>query len=99
MKRLEDEADAAGTQAGKTVEAVGADVQRLTAQTVPAIQMLVNDLSVLSASLRRLSEQTERNPASLLRGRGTLPDGPGESPLGQAAARPAIDAHKLAPAP
>jgi phospholipid/cholesterol/gamma-HCH transport system substrate-binding protein len=101
IEKMGNDTAAAGTQAGITVEAVGADVQRLTAQTVPAIQMLVNDLSVLSASLRRLTEQTERNPASLLRGRGTVPDGPGESPLGQAAARPAIDALNptLAPAP
>ncbi len=99
IEKMGNDTAAAGTQAGKTVEAVGADVQRLTAQTVPAIQMLVNDLSVLSASLRRLTEQTERNPASLIRGRGTVPDGPGESPLGQATARPAIDPFKPAPAP
>jgi phospholipid/cholesterol/gamma-HCH transport system substrate-binding protein len=95
IEKLGNDTAAAGTQAGKTVEAVGADVQRLTAQTVPAVQMLVNDLSVLSASLRRLTEQTERNPASLIRGRGTLPDGPGEG----VPARPAIDAFKPAPAP
>ncbi len=103
VEKMGNDTAAAGTQAGKTVEAVGADVQRLTSQTVPAIQILLNDLSVLSASLRRLTEQTERNPASLLRGRGTVPDGPGEA----AAARPAfdasidvsIDASKRAPAP
>lgn len=86
---------AAGTQAGKTVEAVGADVQRLTAQTVPALQILLNDLSVLSASLRRLSEQTERNPASLIRGRGIVRDGPGEG----APIKPALDSMTLAPPP
>jgi phospholipid/cholesterol/gamma-HCH transport system substrate-binding protein len=40
---------------------------------------LLEELTVLSASLRRLSEQTERNPASLLFGRRPVPDGPGES--------------------
>jgi phospholipid/cholesterol/gamma-HCH transport system substrate-binding protein len=80
VEKMGNDTAAAGTQAGKTVEAVGADVQRLTAQTVPAIQNLVNDLSALSASLRRLTEQTERNPASLLRGRGPVADGPGEGP-------------------
>jgi phospholipid/cholesterol/gamma-HCH transport system substrate-binding protein len=95
IEKMGNDTAAAGTQAGKTVEAVGADVQRLTAQTVPALQILLNDLSVLSASLRRLTEQTERNPASLIRGRGTVPDGPGES----APVQPAIDAFKPAPAP
>lgn len=95
VEKMGNDTAAAGTQAGKTVEAVGADVQRLTAQTVPAIQMLVNDLSVLSASLRRLTEQTERNPASLLRGRGTLADGPGEGPP----IRAAMDVSQPATAP
>lgn len=104
IEKMGNDTAAAGTQAGKTVEAVGVDVQRLTAQTVPAIQMLVNDLSVLSASLRRLTEQTERNPASLIRGRVTVPDGPGEA----GPTRPALDvphvsnasnASNLAPAP
>jgi phospholipid/cholesterol/gamma-HCH transport system substrate-binding protein len=111
IEKMGNDTAAAGTQAGKTVEAVGADVQRLTAQTVPALQILLNDLSVLSASLRRLTEQTERNPASLIRGRGTVPDGPGEaapdgpgesSPDGPRKAspiQPAIDAFKPAPAP
>jgi phospholipid/cholesterol/gamma-HCH transport system substrate-binding protein len=95
VEKMGNDAAAAGTQAGKTVEAVGADVQRLTAQTVPAIQVLVNDLSVLSAALRRLTEQTERDPASLIRGRVTVPDGPGEA----GPARSAMDAPNLAPAP
>ena len=65
--------------AGKTVDAVGADVQRFGAETLPELERLLEELTVLSASLRRLSEQTERNPASLLFGRRPVPDGPGES--------------------
>ena len=101
VEKMGNETAAAGTQAGKTVEAVGADVQRLTAQTVPAIQTLVNDLSALSASLRRLTEQTERNPASLIRGRGTVVDGPGEGPPipPLPPAPPALNASQPATAP
>lgn len=69
----------ASTNAGKTVEAVGADVQRLTADTGPELQKLMAELSVLSASLRRLTEQTERAPNSLLFGRSPAPLGPGET--------------------
>ena len=69
----------ASSDAGKTVDSVGADVKRFTAETLPELQRLLGEMSVLSASLRRLSEQTERNPASLLFGRGPVPEGPGEA--------------------
>ncbi len=69
--------------AGNTVNAVGADVQRFTTQTLPELERLLGELSVLSTSLRRLSEQIERDPAGLLRGRTPIPDGPGESSAGQ----------------
>lgn len=65
--------------AGKAVDAVGTDVQRFGAETLPELERLLEELTVLSASLRRLSEQTERNPASLLFGRRPVPEGPGES--------------------
>ena len=69
----------ASTSAGKTVTSVGANIERYTAETLPEVQRLLAELNELSASLKRLSEQTERDPASLLRGRSTVPDGPGES--------------------
>ena len=79
IEKLGNEAALASTSAGKTVDAVGADVKRLTAETVPEMTRLLGELNVLSASLRRLSEQTERNPSSLLFGRSPVPPGPGES--------------------
>ena len=82
VEKLGNEAALASTKAGKTVDAVGADVKRLTAETVPELTRLMGELNVLSASLRRLSEQTERNPSSLLFGRSPVPDGPGESSKG-----------------
>lgn len=69
----------ASTSAGKTVNSVGADVQRFSAETLPELERLLGELSALSTSLRRLTEQTERNPASLLFGRRPVPEGPGES--------------------
>ena len=65
--------------AGKTVEAAGADLKRFGAETLPELERLLGELSVLSTSLRRLTEQTERNPSGLLFGRSPVPDGPGET--------------------
>lgn len=82
VERMGNEAALASTSAGKTVDSVGADVKRLTAETVPELQRLLGELSVLSNSLRRLSDQTERNPAGLLLGHSPVPEGPGESSQG-----------------
>jgi phospholipid/cholesterol/gamma-HCH transport system substrate-binding protein len=70
--------DQTAAGADRTVTAVGADVQRFTDETVPQLEILMNDLSTLSASLRRLTEQTERNPKSLIFGKTPAPKGPGE---------------------
>ncbi|MBS1139841.1 MAG: hypothetical protein H6R13_1294 [Proteobacteria bacterium] len=68
--------------AGKTINSAGRDINRFTAETMPQLERLLGELSVLSTSLRRLSEQTERNPSGLLFGHKPVPDGPGESPQG-----------------
>ncbi len=65
--------------AGKTVNSIGADVKRFTAETLPELERLLGELSVLTTSLRRLSEQTERDPRGLLFGRKPVTEGPGES--------------------
>ena len=83
VEKLGSDAAAASTSAGNAVNAVGADVQRFTSTTLPEVQRLLAEISVLAASLRRLSEQTQRDPASLLRGRSPPPDGPGETPNGK----------------
>lgn len=82
VEKLGNDAAAASTSAANTVDSVGSDVKRFTAQTLPELQSLMGELSVLSASLRRLSEQTERNPSGLIFGKTPVPDGPGESPHG-----------------
>ena len=68
----------ASTQAGKTVAAVGGELQRATAELMPQLQDLLGEIGELSVSLRRLSEQTERNPSSLLFGSNAPHEGPGE---------------------
>ncbi len=79
VEKLGDSAAVASHNAGKTIDSVGADVQRFTHETLPELERLMGELVVLSASLRRLSEQTERNPSSLLFGSSPVPDGPGET--------------------
>lgn len=78
VEKMANEAKLASTGAKKTLDEVGGGVRQFTGETLPEIERLLGELSILSASLKRLSEQTERNPGSLLRGRQALPLGPGE---------------------
>jgi phospholipid/cholesterol/gamma-HCH transport system substrate-binding protein len=61
------------------VNAIGHDAQRFGTHTLPEIERLLAELAVLSASLKRLSEQTERAPSSLVFGHSTTRLGPGET--------------------
>jgi phospholipid/cholesterol/gamma-HCH transport system substrate-binding protein len=78
IEKMGNEVARTSASAGKTVDSVGADVKRFTAETLPELERLLGELSVLSTSLRRLSEQTERDPRGLLFGRKAVPEGPGE---------------------
>jgi phospholipid/cholesterol/gamma-HCH transport system substrate-binding protein len=79
IEKVSNEAAIASASVSKTVESVGANIEHHTDETFPEVQRLLVELNELSVSLKRLSEQTERDPASLLRGRSPVPDGPGES--------------------
>ena len=79
IEKAGDAAAIASTSAGKSVESVGNNIDAYTKQTLPEVQRLLGELNTLSTALKRLVEQTERDPASLLRGRSPVPDGPGES--------------------
>jgi len=70
--------DKTAAGAGETVTAVGSDLQHLSGDVGPQLETLMTELSTLSGSLKRLSEQTERNPKSLLFGKTPVPKGPGE---------------------
>ncbi len=76
--KMGDEVARTSAGAGKTVDAVGADVKRLTAEAAPELERLLGEMSVLAASLRRLSEKIEGSPGGLLLGRRAVPSGPGE---------------------
>jgi phospholipid/cholesterol/gamma-HCH transport system substrate-binding protein len=78
IEKMGNEVALTSTSAGKTVDSVGADLQRFSSETLPELERLLNELSVLSTSLRSLVEQTERDPRGLLFGRKPVPPGPGE---------------------
>lgn len=66
--------------AGRAVESISGDVKRFTADALPEMQRLMTELNTLTGSLRRLIEETERNPRGFLFGRKPVPEGPGEVP-------------------
>lgn len=78
LEKMADEASRASAGAGRAVDAAGSGVQQLRNETLPELQNLLTELNVLVTSLRRLSEQTERDPSSLVQGTRSLPPGPGE---------------------
>jgi phospholipid/cholesterol/gamma-HCH transport system substrate-binding protein len=78
VEKMSSEAALASAGVNKTVDAVGADVKRFTAETLPELERLLGEISVLAASLRRLSEKIEGSPGGLLLGRRPVPPGPGE---------------------
>jgi phospholipid/cholesterol/gamma-HCH transport system substrate-binding protein len=79
VEKMGNEAALASASAGKTVDAVGADVKRFTAETLPELERLLGEMTVLATSLRRLSEKIEGSPGGLLLGRRPVPPGPGEA--------------------
>lgn len=83
VEKMGNEVARAGAGAGKTAVSIGADIKRFTAETLPELERLLGELSVLTASLRRLSEQTERDPRGLLFGRKPVQEGPGEPAAGK----------------
>ena len=65
--------------ASKTVDVIGADVKHFSAETLPELERLLGELSTLSGALRRLTDQTRRDPRGLIFGRTPVPEGPGET--------------------
>lgn len=76
--KMGDDLSKAGASASKAADGLGVGVQRLGTETLPEVERLLGELGSLSNSLRRLSEQTTREPSGLLFGRTPVPTGPGE---------------------
>lgn len=72
------ELGAAGVAVQRTVRSGGQDVHRLTSEALPEIVSLVRELQLAAESLRRFSEELERDPSILLHGAAAGRPGPGE---------------------
>ena len=62
----------------RTAQQAATGVQQLNIETLPSIDRLLNELNELAPSLRRLTEQIERQPNSVLIGGAQRLPGPGE---------------------
>ncbi|MBI3042605.1 MAG: MCE family protein [Betaproteobacteria bacterium] len=78
LDRMAAEVARASAAAGSVVAGARPDVQRFTAETLPEAHLLVAELRELTGTLRRFSEELERNPAQLLYGKPPSKPGPGE---------------------
>jgi phospholipid/cholesterol/gamma-HCH transport system substrate-binding protein len=88
VERVERSADAfdrmsssvagAAANVNGALDDVRAEARQFAAGTQPEVQLLVTELRDLTGSLRRFSEQLERNPSVLLYGRPASKRGPGE---------------------
>jgi phospholipid/cholesterol/gamma-HCH transport system substrate-binding protein len=71
----------ASRDVGSAAKMLGGDAHQLISETTPEVRNLIVELNALSISLRRFSEQTERNPAGFIAGPSPVPEGPGESSI------------------
>ena len=78
VERMADVANRASAQAGQAAAAAASSVQQAGSDTLPELARLLAELNLLTASLRRLSEQTAGSPSSLLVGNPAPRPGPGE---------------------
>lgn len=78
VEKMGNSVAATSLSAGKTADSVGADMKRISTETLPELEKLLAELTVLSASLRTLTDQTRRDPRGLIFGRTPAPGGPGE---------------------
>ena len=70
--------DRAGAAVGRAADTAASGVRQINAETLPELERLMAELDSLAASLRRLADQTERDPSSLILGPRNLAPGPGE---------------------
>ena len=78
LERMADEIRDTGVSVRRVVEARDRDLQRFTSEALPEAAAMINEARRAAQNLRRFSEQLERDPAVLLRGRPAPAPGPGE---------------------
>lgn len=78
LERMADELGDTGQSVRQVVQARDRDLQRFTGEALPEAAVAINELRRAAQNLRRFSEQLERDPAVLLRGKTPRAPGPGE---------------------
>jgi phospholipid/cholesterol/gamma-HCH transport system substrate-binding protein len=78
VDRMARKVGAASDRVDRGMEAATAGIQDVRTDAAPALAQLLAEMNQLAVSLQRLSEQTERNPNSLLMGAPQRKPGPGE---------------------
>ncbi|MGB5670057.1 MAG: MlaD family protein [Sedimenticolaceae bacterium] len=78
LERMADEIRDTGASVRRVVESRDRDLQRFTSEALPEAAAMINEARRAAQNLRRFSEQLERDPAVLLRGRPAPAPGPGE---------------------
>jgi phospholipid/cholesterol/gamma-HCH transport system substrate-binding protein len=78
LGKMADDVGRTSDKAGRTVDAAASGVQQIRTETLPELQQLLAEMNSLASSIRQLSEQTERNPSSLILGAPQRRPGPGE---------------------
>jgi len=78
LERMADEIRDTGVTVRQVVEARDRDLQRFTGEALPEAAAMINEARRAAQNLRRFSEQLERDPGMILRGRAARMPGPGE---------------------
>lgn len=78
VEKMAREAERASANVGRAASAAGSGVNRLAAEALPELERLLAELDAMAQSLRRLTEQVERDPSRLLLGPRAVAPGPGE---------------------
>jgi len=76
--RMTDEGARAGASAARAMESARVGMNAFSGETLPEAQTLVGELRSLTVSLKRLSDELDRDPSMLLRGKAPARRGPGE---------------------
>jgi phospholipid/cholesterol/gamma-HCH transport system substrate-binding protein len=76
--RMNSEITSAGASVSADVAGARTDLRKATDEVVPEVRLLASELRDVTGSLRRFSEQLERNPGILLYGKPAAKRGPGE---------------------
>lgn len=76
--RMTDEGARAGASAARAMDSARAGINAFSGEALPEAQTLVAELRSLTLSLKRLSDELERDPSVLLRGKSPGRRGPGE---------------------